>query len=69
MSMSANVGTGEKSADKRKQSLYFPADLLQEMQEEAKRLDRSLSWVVQRAWKESRAALRALPSMTDTDED
>ncbi len=69
MSMNANVGAGEKSADKRKQSLYFPADLLQEMQEEAKRLDRSLSWVVQRAWKESRASLRALPSMTDTDED
>jgi len=37
--------------DKRKQSLYFPESMLQEIKEEAARLDRSLSWVVQRAWK------------------
>ena len=35
--------------DKRKQSLYFPESMLQEIKEEAARLDRSLSWVVQRA--------------------
>ena len=36
--------------DKRKQSLYFQEDTLQEIQAEAIRQDRSLSWVVQRAW-------------------
>lgn len=36
--------------DKRKQSLYFPTDMLQEIEDEAQRLDRSKSWIVQRAW-------------------
>ena len=37
--------------DARKQSLYFPEDMLGEIQTQAQRLDRSLSWVVQQAWK------------------
>jgi uncharacterized small protein (TIGR04563 family) len=48
--------------DKRKQSLYFPDTLLAEIAEEAKRLDRSLSWVVQRAWKLAREDIKKLPS-------
>ena len=36
------------STDKRKQSLYFPETMLKDLQHEADRLDRSLSWVVQR---------------------
>ena len=40
--------------DKRKQSLYFPEDMLREIQEEANRQDRSLSWIVQQAWKIAR---------------
>ncbi len=47
--------------DKRKQSLYFPESMLQEIKEEAARLDRSLSWVVQRAWKISRLEIKKLP--------
>ena len=43
---------GSMSAtDKRKQSLYFPESMLQEIQKEAARLDRSLSWIVQRCVK------------------
>ena len=37
--------------DNRKQSLYFPSDMLSEIMQEAIRLDRSLSWVVQHAWR------------------
>ncbi|MCP4678649.1 MAG: TIGR04563 family protein, partial [Deltaproteobacteria bacterium] len=37
--------------DKRKQSLYFPEDMLNEITTEAARQDRSLSWIVQKAWK------------------
>ena len=37
-------------SDKRKQSLYFPEDMLKEIQDEAARQDRSLSWIVQKAW-------------------
>lgn len=66
-SFSDTGSKGERKTDMRKQSLYFPADVVKEMQEEAKRLDRSLSWVVQRAWKVARAELRALPTVNDID--
>ncbi|MFO0649627.1 MAG: TIGR04563 family protein [Polyangiales bacterium] len=52
-------------SDKRKQSLYFPESMLVEIQQEAARLDRSLSWVIQRAWKLARAEIRKLPSVND----
>ncbi len=55
--------------DKRKQSLYFPESMLREIQEEAARLDRSLSWVVQRAWKVARADLKKLPSVDEPDDE
>jgi uncharacterized small protein (TIGR04563 family) len=50
------------TTDKRKQSLYFPEETLQEIKDEAARLDRSLSWVVQRAWKIARLEVKKLPS-------
>ena len=55
-------------SDKRKQSLYFPESMLQEIKEEAARLDRSLSWVVQRAWKLARAEIRKIPSVNEIGE-
>ena len=55
--------------DKRKQSLYFPESMLQEIKEEAARLDRSLSWIVQRAWKIARPELRKLPSVNEIPDD
>jgi uncharacterized small protein (TIGR04563 family) len=48
-------------SDTRKQSLYFPVEVLQQVQEEAVRLDRSLSWVVQRAWRLAREQIATLP--------
>jgi len=57
---------GETMAqDKRKQSLYFPEDMLREIQDEAKRQDRSLSWIVQKTWKRSRTELMRIPSTDD----
>jgi uncharacterized small protein (TIGR04563 family) len=53
--------------DKRKQSLYFPESMLEEIKGEAGRLNRSLSWVVQRAWKVARQEVRKLPSVNDVD--
>jgi len=56
--------------DARKQSLYFPDEMLNEIQTQAQRLDRSLSWVVQQAWKISKTELRKIPSPNDMlDED
>ena len=53
--------------DARKQSLYFPETMLTEISEEASRLERSLSWVVQRAWKISRLEIKKLPSVNDVE--
>ena len=53
------------SGDNRKQSLYFPEDMLEEIQREAHRQDRSISWIVQQAWKVARADIRRLPSVND----
>ena len=51
--------------DKRKQSLYFPEEMLREIQEEATRQDRSLSWVVQQAWRIARERIKAFPAVND----
>jgi uncharacterized small protein (TIGR04563 family) len=61
----SNKATG---SDKRKQSLYFPESMLQEIKDEAARLDRSLSWVVQRAWKMARLEIKKIPSVNDIDD-
>lgn len=62
----ATSGKGdERRSDKRKQSLYFPEDMLQEIIAEAARLDRSLSWIMQRAWQIARKDLRKIPSVND----
>ena len=50
------------SGDKRKQSLYFPAEMLEEIALESVRLDRSISWIVQLAWKLSRSRIGAIPA-------
>ncbi len=51
--------------DKRKQSLYFPEEMLREVQEEAMRQDRSLSWIMQQAWKSARAQIAKMPGMNE----
>lgn len=56
-------------ADKRKQSLYFPEDMLEEIRQEANRLDRSLSWIVQRCVRVALPEIRKLPSVNDVGDD
>ncbi len=63
----SNLRVEGSKTDKRKQSLYFPESMLQEIKEEAARLDRSLSWVVQRAWKISRMEIKKLPSVNEVE--
>lgn len=53
------------TTDHRKQSLYFPEEMLREIEVEAERQDRSLSWIVQQAWKIARGELRKIPSPND----
>ena len=52
-------------SDKRKQSLYFPEAMLKEISAEATRQDRSLSWIVQKAWKAARKEFKNIPSVDD----
>ena len=54
-----------QTSSKRKQSLYFPEEMLREIQEEAARQDRSLSWIVQRAWSAARPQIGKMPGMDD----
>jgi uncharacterized small protein (TIGR04563 family) len=52
-------------SDKRKQSLYFPEDMLTEIQQEGARQDRSMSWIVQKAWRLARKDIMKIPSVND----
>ena len=51
--------------DKRKQSLYFPEQMLNEIRQEAERQDRSLSWIIQRAWLVAREDLKRIPTTVE----
>ena len=53
------------TADKRKQSLYFPEEMLREIQDEATRQDRSLSWIMQCAWRSARDKIGKMPGTND----
>ena len=57
------------SSDKCKQSLYFPRDMLEEIVQESRRQDRSMSWIVQRAWMIARDEIRKYPSINDFSSD
>lgn len=54
-------------SDKRKQSLYFPEHMLEEIAKEANRQDRSLSWIVQKAWKAARKEIMKAPAIPAVD--
>ena len=56
-------------SDKRKQSLYFPEEMLNEISREANRQDRSLSWIVQKAWKIARDEISKYPAVNDSFDD
>ncbi|MBN2717801.1 MAG: TIGR04563 family protein [Deltaproteobacteria bacterium] len=56
-------------SDKRKQSLYFPEKMLNEIAAEATRQDRSLSWIVQKAWKIAKTEIAKYPSVNEPGED
>ena len=53
------------NSDKRKQSLYFPEEMLEEIKREAERQDRSLSWIVQKAWNIAKTDIAKYPSVNE----
>lgn len=56
-----------RDPDKRqqRQCLYIQVELLDEIRAEASRQERSLSWVIQRAWALARRRLNAMPGAND----
>ncbi len=63
---SAEVEKAMNATDKRKQSLYFPREMLAEISAEARRQDRSLSWIVQQAWKIARERFKSVSASPPT---
>lgn len=49
------------SSPKKKVTLYFNAGMLEETQREALRQDRSISWIMQAAWRLAKEEVRKLP--------
>lgn len=54
-----------KKSAKKKMTLYFPEDMLAETKREAERQDRSLSWIIQAAWRIARADIQRYPGIND----
>jgi uncharacterized small protein (TIGR04563 family) len=49
-------------SQKRKVTLYFNSGMLAETQKEAIRQDRSVSWIIQAAWRIAREEVKRMPS-------
>ena len=56
-------GPDVAKSDKRKQG--YQETMLEEIQKEAHRLQRSMSWVVQRAWKHARKRNQSIPGSNE----
>lgn len=54
--------------DERRQSVYLHIDMIEELRAEAARLERSMSWLVQHAWRITRDEIRA-EKLDDDDDD
>ncbi len=52
---------------RRKQSVYLPPGMLEEIRELAARKDRSFSWLLQQAWRLAKADLSKLPELPRRD--
>ena len=50
------------SSQKKKVTLYFNSAMLAETQKEALRQDRSVSWIIQAAWRIARDEMRRMPA-------
>ena len=55
------------SSPKKKVTLYFNATVLGETQHEAIRQDRSISWIIQAAWRLAREEVRRLPGYSQVE--
>lgn len=52
-------------AAKKKLTLYFTEEMLEEIKVEVTRQDRSISWLLQTAWRLSRDEIKGLPGVDE----
>ena len=52
-------------ATKQKLTLYFPPELLEEARLEAERQERTVSWILQKAWEFARQEIHKMPCADD----
>lgn len=52
-------------ASKKKMTLYFSEEIINETKQEALRQDRSLSWIMEVAWKIARERLQGMPGVDE----
>ena len=52
-------------AAKKKLTLYFPEEMLKETKLEALRQDRSVSWIIQTAWRLARDEVKRYPGINE----
>jgi len=62
-SLSPQPSQGER------QSIYFPKDMAEEIKAEALRQDRSISWIIQKAWRIARPKMQQLPGANELESD
>lgn len=55
-------------AAKKKITLYFPEKLVNETKQEALRHDRSLSWIIEMAWRIASDQIQSMPGITELQE-
>lgn len=53
-------------ATKQKFTIYFPEDMLEETRHEAMRQDRTVSWILQKAWLIARRDIQHFPAADET---
>ena len=49
-------------SDQRKQTVYLPEQMLEEVLNESERQDRSISWLLQKAWEIARLQIKKAPT-------
>lgn len=50
-----------------KRSVYLPAEMLEQIEHEMQRQERTLSWLIQQAWRIAGPTIRNFPGMDDLD--
>ena len=65
----ANGSFSPQTSQGERQSIYFPKEMAEEIKAEALRQDRSISWIIQKAWRIARPKMQQLPGANELESD